>query len=275
MPGWVWIAVVLGVLLLWARGRIKAWRRELRSDLRAYLAAHRPELKVGAESEDSLILTRAASEQITINLQNMYDRVASLRPSTPEARHEVYRQSLEAIEEGLALQRPTLEAHGARLLPRLLPTSALAEPNMQGLVQQSLGETGLSIVYVIDGTYSVAYVSREHLQDLGLDPSTLHARALDNLKAKFDPAQLDEVRRGGMAQWMSVDTFDAARVLLLPQHLGPDEAMLAVVPNRDTLVLLAATQESAARQLAAASNSGAFLLLAAPLKVTAAGFERL
>ena len=35
------------------------------------------------------------------------------------------------------------------------------------------------------------------------------------------------------------DTFDAARILLVPQFLEPGESIAAVIPDRDTLVLTA------------------------------------
>ena len=71
-----------------------------------------------------------------------------------------------------------------------------------------------------------------------------------------------------------MDSFDAARLLLVPQVLEPEEALVAIVPDRDTLFLAPLPRDenwSSLRRLAHATDGPA--LLDRPLKVTRVGFE--
>jgi hypothetical protein len=66
----------------------------------------------------------------------------------------------------------------------------------------------------------------------------MKSRALDNLARGFDHAL---VRKTVMAKEVTLietgDSYDAARLLLVPRHMIPGEALVAMIPDRDTLVL--------------------------------------
>jgi hypothetical protein len=48
----------------------------------------------------------------------------------------------------------------------------------------------------------------------------------------------DAVERGAVVSVKQLDTYDAVRVLLLPDLLRDGESLVAAVPDRDTLVFL-------------------------------------
>jgi hypothetical protein len=76
-------------------------------------------------------------------------------------------------------------------------------------------------------------------EELGLDLDSLHRRALENLARTFAPhgvrAVIDE---RSLVTVKSGDSYDAARLLLVGRHLGEGEAVLAAIPDRDSLVLI-------------------------------------
>ncbi len=274
MPGWLWLTAGLAALFLLARTARRAFRRGVRAEVRAYLTSRRPDLAVTGEAESALVLHSTATGEVTFNLHNLFFEISALRPDTPEGRQQVYRKMVDALEEGLDLQHPTLEKHGTRLLPRLvLPAFLESTESLTKVVRQELPGTGLFVVYVVDGNAGVVYLAQDHLQDLGLDAAALHQRSMENLRVKWDPRVLDEVRAGRVSLVKTGDTFDAARLLLLPEHLTPEESVLAVVPDRDTLGLFPANSDLAAVRKLGTSAAGP-RLLDAPLRVTRAGFER-
>ena len=73
----------------------------------------------------------------------------------------------------------------------------------------------------------------------------------------------------------SGDTYDAARLLLVQQHLEPGEEIAALIPDRDTLALMPVPENEDWSNLAelARTPGGDRILLQAPLRVTADRIE--
>src|SRR5262249_51190113 len=83
-------------------------------------------------------------------------------------------------------------------------------------------------------------------------------------------------RENALVRIATLDSFDAARLLLVPEHLEDGEAIAAVIPDRDTLALLPVPQDndwSKIAELAKMPLKPDHLLLNRPVKVTRAGFE--
>jgi uncharacterized protein YtpQ (UPF0354 family) len=138
-----------------------------------------------------------------------------------------------------------------------------------------LENTNLSVVFVRDSKDAVAYILEENLVELGIDLPALRQRAADNLKKKtpdnFVRATLD---KRTLAVFKSGDTFDAARLLLVPDQLGEGEDIVAIVPDRDTLVLVPMPEPSALAGLhKMASAVAGPPLCNQPIRVTQSGFE--
>jgi hypothetical protein len=110
-----------------------------------------------------------------------------------------------------------------------------------------------------------------------MDDKALHDLALENLAQTTH--DLRQSICGAMTEQKSVamkfmDSFDAARVLLLPRYLQPGEAVVALVPDIDTLTLLpmpADDQWEWVNNLAK-DLSNDQLLLPRPIVVTREGF---
>jgi hypothetical protein len=132
-----------------------------------------------------------------------------------------------------------LAALDDRSFPRLINARALRKlKELHPLPNQPLGETGLHVVCAIDGERQVAYCTQRHLRALGGDFSQVLARALQHLEQRFDhPPVRKTVLRKEVALIETRDSYDAARLLLVPRQLIPGETLVALVPDRDAQVL--------------------------------------
>ena len=162
-------------------------------------------------------------------------------------------------------------------MPRLVMPEFLSQlPPDSDMPHTPLASLGLEIVYVLNAPNSVMYLTGAHAKDLGLNAAGLHERALANLSANF-PAQFvrDVLESDQLPVFKALDSFDAARLLLVPRHLRDGETIVALIPDRDTLFLAPLPQNndwSGLKQLARTPGSD-HLILDRPVKVTNQGFE--
>ena len=104
----------------------------------------------------------------------------------------------------------------------------------------SSGVAGLWGVFVLDRETSVIYLTARHLDELSLTPEEALALSKENLASTFDRGMLQGALAGeSVITIQYLDSFDAARLLLLPGCLGEDEQLAALIPDRDTLVVTA------------------------------------
>ena len=104
---------------------------------------------------------------------------------------------------------------------------------------------------------------------------SLHALALENLGRTFGPEPVRKtLSENSITMIKCLDSYDAARLLLLPGYLQPGEALAALVPDRDTLTILPLPGGGNWAPLAELAKSAAsdHLLLDRPLRVTCDGF---
>jgi hypothetical protein len=288
-----WVGVVAGglfglFLLMFVANR--SWRRAAREELVAYLATHAPEVTVAAVHPNRLELRLAepgADGVATFFLFNTYQQLAAV--SEPDAaaataaRHAIFDVVVQSIRESLkGLDGLEAATERANVLPRLLDDAALA--SMRGRLASSgkalpsmpSGVAGLSVVFVLDRPTTVAYLTEDLLAQLELTPAEALDVARANLARTFGR---DVVRQAVGSRNVNIikscDTFDAARLLLVPGYLEPGESLVALVPDRDTLVLTAPPADgdwAPLRQLARANACDR--LWAEPLVVTADGIAR-
>jgi hypothetical protein len=119
---------------------------------------------------------------------------------------------------------------------------------------------------------------QEELSDYGGEVAPLHQRALDGLRRDFPQGLVDTARESGSGAAIQLeDSHDAARLLLVPEHLEPGEELVALVPHRDLLLLLPGSQllepEKLQEGLRMLRCDGHPPLLERPVRVTARGFE--
>lgn len=275
MPWWAWGIVGLVTVAIAGLFARRFFRREARRALVTYLREASPGLEVVEEHEDRLVVRMPDSASGPIFLERFYTDMSGA--TAPEARRVVLERWAAVVEEGRELVGTlSLAEHGPRVLPRLVPLGFFDPPMDAPMPRRRLGDTGLWIVYVLDSPQSVAYLTDEHARDLGLTPEALHALALENLCKRTPPDVLASALTGAaVVRFAAGDSYDAARVLLLPGRLGEDGALAAAIPDRDTLVVTPVPADgdwSTLRKLTRAPG-GDRLLLDRPLLVTSEGFE--
>ncbi|MGC4118494.1 MAG: hypothetical protein QM765_28855 [Myxococcales bacterium] len=239
LPWWAWlVAGVVGLFVLFRWAQL-SFRRSTRRELLDLLRTD-PALSVVSESASTLVLKGGAGESLTLNLVPLYQRIADLgTSSTLEQRQDVYRQTLAGAHDALRLAQGevSLERDGDRILPRLVEPAFLSGQPVP-LPYRALEGLELVVVYVLDFPASVAFLTEDHRASLGIDAEALHARALANLQKKSPDLRL-AVDQKAVSVIKTLDTFDAARLLLLPGLLKEGEELAVAIPDRDTLALTA------------------------------------
>jgi hypothetical protein len=245
----------------------------VRVELLAYLAQQHPVWNV-SERDSTLLIDMGGGVATRIELPEVYRLTDGL--TNAGAREAVYAKFAAIIADQVKDQRVTLEKDGARLLPRLVPDAFFATlPADTVLPHRAVGETGLAMVVVLDNPQSVAYVTDRQLAQLGLKEDALFARALDNLRPKFDPAIVQGVLKDKQVVAIKMgDSFEAARLLLVPEALEDGQQIAAIVPDKDVLMLAPVPVDGNWASLQGlARNASGQVLLDRPLLVTKAGFE--
>jgi hypothetical protein len=279
LPWWVWVIGVLALIVFMFRGALKGFRRSIRTGFIEYLKEAEPTVEILKESEGSLVYRTEGIDQGTLFLGKLYNAVASLKPDSPEARREVFEHFRVTLGETTeAVATLSLAEHGARIMPRLVTPSFFANvPKGVENPRMPFGNTDLSVVYVLDNDQTVMYLTTDHIQELGLDGPALHGLALGNLEKTFSSGLVRSVVEGKTANAVkAMDSFDAARVLLVPNHLREGEAVAAAIPDRDTLFLAPVPTDgdwNGLRKLARTRGGSGYHLLNRPLKITRDGFE--
>jgi len=253
-------------------------RQSLMNDLLAHLKSVGVSYTVVQRTNETLEL-KVPGAQTRVPLESLEARIAgaiSRGLTAAEARKQVfddYASSLKAMGPSEVPLR--IETDGKRIRPRLLLPAYLEE--FPWIAHQPLGKTGLEVAYVLDSKESVRYLNAANLKELRLDMSSVHKLALANL-AQTLPKK--EIRRALEKQEVvtiqRMDSFDAARLLLVPGALKPGESLAAMIPDRDALYLAPLPSDGDwgnLRQLAAAADGPP--LFNRPLKVTQAGFEKM
>jgi uncharacterized protein YtpQ (UPF0354 family) len=279
IPWWGWLIglLVALVVVLWLAR--KSFRRQVRKQFVEFLRATHADIEIREEHETHLVTSMNQSENSQLFLGKLYQAIAELRPDTPESRRMVFEHFIGSLLESArdAAGPLDLQTHGARIMPRLLLMSQLAEfPDEIGPVHTSLEGIGLEVVYVLDSERSVMYLTEHHLNELGLDRGALHARALENLAQTFPNDLVRKVlEENALPLFKALDSYDAARLLLVPGCLRENEALAAVIPDRDSLCLAPIPENGDWSHLKklARTPGGDQLLLNRPLKVTQQGFE--
>ncbi|HXU70411.1 MAG TPA: hypothetical protein VN947_13835 [Polyangia bacterium] len=233
-------AALAGALLLAGTIAMASPRSDLARDFVAYLSAHGLEVTIARQTEDEVVLAiRKEKERIALeNLEGYIADAVSNGASTAEARNQVFGQYLGMLKQ-IGHPPLTLAHDGARIMPRLVRVGSLPADKM--LHAGNLGETGLEVTYVVDSETSVRYLNAADKKNLGLDDAGLRALALKNLERTMDRGAIRKLISGsGMRVVKMLDSYDAARLLLVQAALRKGESVAAVVTDRDTLVVLPA-----------------------------------
>jgi uncharacterized protein YtpQ (UPF0354 family) len=250
IPWWVWPIGGVVLIYLFLRSARRSFRRTVCEEAIAYLGREHPDVEVIDKNEKFLTVSSEDFDEGQLYLQNLYYAIAESKKHAPEDREELYDRFIggPVRESKLMMQPLSLDTHGDRIMPRILPSDALDELQKGGDTPHTpLNVAKLHVVYVLDYEHSVAYLTDEQRRELGLDLESLHQRALDNLAKTFAPqgvrAVIDE---RSLVTVKSGDSYDAARLLLVGRHLGEGEAVLAAIADRDSLVLIPVPDDESA-----------------------------
>jgi uncharacterized protein YtpQ (UPF0354 family) len=276
--GWVGIALATIVLILFLS--LRYFRAGVRRDLLAFLAKEYPDVEVTRVRNSTLEL-RVREATGTWNIRELFVALATLtsQENTPEKQREIFREFADDFINGMReVAEPTnIKRVGKRILVRLVPPDWPDSLPPDHKVPTRLVESlGLRTVYVIDSPNSVRYVTEDDLNDLGLDLLGVHRLALDNLRERFSPDPVREaVRKDAIVTIKAMDSFDAARLLLVPEFLKEGEELAALIPDRDTLTLVPIPVDGDWKELRKLARVPAseHLLIDRPLKVSREGFE--
>jgi hypothetical protein len=160
-----------------------------------------------------------------------------------------------------------------RVKPRLVTPEFFdkMKSRLGALPSRNLYELPLKVVYVLDAPEQMMYLSDDMLKKLQVAPDDVHALALTNLRKSMPARVADTVFVAKSTIMMkSMDGFDAARILLVPEVLSPGQRLAAVIPDRDTLGLLPIPDDWSTIEQLARSNVGD-PLFDCPLLVTSSG----
>ena len=248
-------------------------RAALRREFRAYLTQKRPDLTVTCETSGALSLRGSSGEDLgTLFLHRIYRDA----PQDRHGREALFDIVISTLSEGESLAQLGPDDR-LRVMPRIVNAHDLAGLNRQlatDVPSVPLGVADLSVVFVLDNKNSVAYLSSAAFSELSLDSATAALKlAKENLGRLFDGALVrNSVEKPDLNVVKSLDSYDAARLLLVPEFLKPGETLAAMIPDRDTLVLMQAPNDGDWNGLTKlARNAAGEPLFRKPILVTSEG----
>lgn len=120
-----------------------------------------------------------------------------------------------------------LKRHGVATVPRLVGPE-VAALDLFGLAR--LDSPGLARLYRTDeGTF----VTRDQLDDVGIDPAALDGVALAVLRQRTNFEPVDRALAGEEVEWVEEDGCASSRLLLVPERLGPGVTLHAWIADAD------------------------------------------
>jgi hypothetical protein len=276
IPLWLWVIagalVIVIVAARWFSSRYKAMCRTVREELSTCLKSNYPDAQLSWQPLGNLDVSTANGGHRVIDMADVYVAVGRLpgMGRDPAARARIYQDVLDRSGP-LALF-----SHRSRIKPRLIPKQFL-NAEVSG-PRTPLPGLGLFVVYALDLPGNPRFLLEQDCKELGTETPELHQIALENLRKDF-PRQLvvDAVAGEQGTAFQSNDLFNAARLLLVPEFLEPNQELIALIPHRDILVLLPGRvrqDEGKLREsMRALECSGHPPLLDRPVLVTQSGFE--
>ncbi|MFH2046245.1 MAG: DUF1444 family protein [Pseudomonadota bacterium] len=241
-PWWSWILLaVSGIIYILSRAA-KSYRKMIRQELIDFFKEHEPELTIDVQGERELLIRdNATGDESTLFLHNLLQQVSTIKEDNKEERKKQYEILLNTYKEKNIDIELDPEQVVERLRPRLLQEADLdniVSQNKTKIPSISFGISGLYAVLVIDRENSVAYVDDESLTKMGLTKEEAFEIAKDNLRKTIPEESIHQMISNDTINVVkTMDTYDASRILILPSFLKPEESIVALIPDRDTLTL--------------------------------------
>jgi hypothetical protein len=277
--------LALPVVAVWLfYSRFRKMCRTVRSEIGQFLREQHPDLAVVGEQQGNLLVRQPDGAERVWEMVDVYTAVARLpgMGTDATARRGVYARAVEQLLNPAPdpSQPLSLATHGDRIKLQLVtaefykqaaPPSGAPHTAVPGLAD-------LLAVYVLDLPGGPRYLSEDDRGNLGIDVTEMHRLALEHLRRDFPRQMVTDVVMGGNPSAIQFqDSFDAARLLLMPEILEGDEELIALIPHRDMLLVLPASMRNEPDKLKQAAETLKCAdhppLLERPIRVTRSGFE--
>jgi hypothetical protein len=278
IPWWLWLVAAIVAFLWFGFRAAKAWRSSIRAEFIAYLHREAPEFEIAAERDRELDIRRPDGGTGTLSLERLFREGTQIPVGDTAGKEAFFAVFVAMLREGKGLDSLDAEADRARVFPRLVPDALFA--GIRASDAQAAPSTlpsgvpGLSIAFVLDSENSVAYLTSALLADLKLSPEEALVVARENLARSVDVALIVRgvFEKRALMMVKSFDSYDAARVLLVPACLAEGQEVAAVIPDRDTLgLVLPPADGDWGRLRKLARTPAGDVLWPEPLRVTPAG----
>lgn len=238
-----------------------------------------PHVRIVEKRPLEVKLKNTRDEEATMRLDNLVE--AARRVHSSRFRMQVYAHFLKPMEpfaaETAAPEIP-LDEQLDKLMPRLIHRDALAQFPKPPL-QHQIGQTPLHVALVLDEEASVRYLVDDDLAKSGMTLEHLESRAMQNLRKLWPREMVRPLieKAATVHRIVAGDSYEATRVILLPEYLETGEVVAAAVPDRDSLLFIAPTKGTEINwelmaKLAETPHSGR-VLCTRPLRVTNLGIE--
>ncbi len=284
MPWWGWLLLAIPALLVLyivvMSVLSKAFRALIRRELTDFVLTVNPDAVVADVTPKSIRISLGPQPPWELALEPVY--AATRDADSAQRRFLAYWYVLsEACAESPQQSLVSVERHRDLVWPQLV----VGETPFPG---RPLGTTGLKVTYAIKfGEESGARnaflrglalpLAVEHMDVLGVDESTLFDWSMKNLAGSLPEgfvANVVDSREASALQ--TADHFVACRILAVPSQLQDDQTVVALIPDRESLVLMPPPDDGDWTNIFEAAliplGAGA-PLLELPVKVTRAGFE--
>jgi hypothetical protein len=281
MPGWSW-AVIIAIALIAAAvwSFVSRFRRTcalVREELTELVKREYPDSSVVGETQGNLVVRTEGRGERVWEMTELYSAVNRLpgMGAEPEARAGIYRQGARAFFAPDPAGPLRLETHAGWIRPRLVRAD---DPDvLPHALREPVPALGLALVYVLDLPDTARCLTAGDRADLGVDDAGLRRIALDALRESFPAETVAGALAGNPTAIQFNDSFDAARLLLVPEHLETGQEVVALVPHRDMLLLFPAgildDRDRLDEGIRALDDGHHPPLLDRPVRVTRDGFE--
>jgi hypothetical protein len=242
LPLWAWVILAIIILVMVVvRSLYSRWRgmcRGVRDDLTALLEEVRPEVSVLREEMGNLVVQMEDGTERVWEMEEVYAEVAGLPGwgRDREQRAPLNHRAVASLFAPPADGPLSLAVHGEWMKPLLVPQNALEQS--PEIVHTPLPKLGLAAIYVLDLPQAKRHLTEQDCTDLGINVEEIHGLALANLGKNFRSDAIAEAGTDSGSAIQYNDSFDATRLLLVPECLQPGQELVAVIPHRDMLALL-------------------------------------
>lgn len=235
-----------GELVASSRSNAPPSRQELTERAVRLYAEQAPELGAEIAGELTLRFTAPEREGQAVNLDRVWDVCRRVPSDCDDALADFVAQSIALLRERAPDAAPSAE----RLLPVLRPG------DYAHMIRERIGQQGerfgpgLVALVVLDSPSAAQPVGTEQLRELAMSEAEAHARARDNLAARFAgfAETITPPPPGRLGRFPS-DDFYATSVVLLHDAWAPAaerfERLLVAMPDPSLLVFVDGASEEA------------------------------